>query len=138
MLTYVAVPIAERTVRIPAINTVKRWVPKSHPLNEMVQEFALRLLRRLESGASRLPSEDAKEQPEVKEGTPDVEMDIEEDKPEGDDKSGSSATVIDGEVVSGLDRPKTDLDVVQHIELLLALCTKQTDLLDEFVTFAAP
>ncbi|KAL1725321.1 Symplekin tight junction protein C terminal-domain-containing protein [Schizophyllum commune] len=37
----------ERKTRGPAINTVKLWVPAVHPMNSIVQSFALAVMRRL-------------------------------------------------------------------------------------------
>ncbi|KAI5894765.1 uncharacterized protein SCHCODRAFT_02617748 [Schizophyllum commune H4-8] len=55
----------ERKTRGPAINTVKLWVPAVHPMNSIVQSFALAVMRRLTR----------REEPKVN-GTPsaDVEM----------------------------------------------------------------
>jgi len=99
-----------KPTRNAAILTLKRWVPDTKPLGDTVLAFALQLLRRLEevpTGESKSENDDVKE------------------------ISGTFANVLDGEVKGGLPIPETDLHVLQHLELLLALCSKMPDLLDK-------
>ncbi|KAK4053378.1 hypothetical protein OIV83_001542 [Microbotryomycetes sp. JL201] len=110
----------ERPTRNAAINTVKRWVPESEALASPVVDFALRLFKRMEAAPE---DEQAK-----KEG------DGEEDMAVGATPSPPPAKipyalVKDGQVVDRLEAPQTLGEVQRHAELLLALCSRDPNLL---------
>lgn len=129
-------PLGKLT-RTAAIQTVKRWVPDTQPLSQLVIDFALSLYARLE----QLPEPEIEAKKEDEEGTSNGagvgdgegaegdEMDMDETPPPEPVKI-PFAVVKDGRVVDRLDPPKILHDVLQHVELLLALCVKQPDLLD--------
>lgn len=99
----------EKVTRGAAIITVKRWAPTVAPMNEMVRNFALSLLRRLQSKSSISNTGDTME---------DGEMVPEE-------------VVQTKYLPSPLEIPASKQQVLQHVELIFALCTKIPDFLDE-------
>lgn len=110
--------------------TVKRWAPDVQPLGKSVIAFALELFSRLEVPVSKL------EEPEMKveEGVEakdedDMDMDDEEKEEVIVPKVIPYAEVKDGSVVDRLPPPSTLAQVVQHVELLLALTVKNSELL---------
>lgn len=112
--------------------TVKRWVPDITPLSTPVIAFALSLYKRLTVAPSPIPaaadanSEGAADKVGDEEGEEDMKMDA---TPPPEPPKSLYARVQHGEVVDGLNPPTTPSEVVQHVELLLALCVKEPDLL---------
>jgi symplekin len=111
--------------------TVKRWVPDVKPLSATVVAFALSLFARLEVAPSPEPELEPKPEggaaQDDEEGEEDMKMDA---TPPPEPPKPAYALVRRGQVVDRLDPPKTLGEVVQHVELLLALCVKDPDLLD--------
>ncbi|KAM0787454.1 hypothetical protein ACM66B_003533 [Microbotryomycetes sp. NB124-2] len=113
----------ERPTRNAAINTVKRWVPESEALSVPVVGFALKLFKRMED-APKTEDELKKE----------VDGEEEQDMAMGATPSPPPpkvpyALVKDGQVVDRLEAPQTMGEVQRHAELLLALCSRDPDLL---------
>jgi symplekin len=113
-------------------------VPDTEPLSQLVVDFALSLYARLE----RVPEPEPEPEPQVGEiktegeqggeGHGEDEMDMDdEDTPPPEPVKIPFAVVKQGRVVDRLDAPKILHDVLQHVELLLALCVKQPDLLEK-------
>lgn len=140
---------ADQLTRNAAINTIKRWVPESEPLSSKVQAFALHLLGRLRVDAEPLIEEvaeveEAKAEPAVegeeKVVKPETDEADEDAMEESDDEEAPPAPappppppyalVKDAKVVDRLAPPTTLSQVAQYVELLLALCVKQPDLLE--------
>lgn len=46
----------EQKIRRAAINTVKLWVPNHQPMDSMIREFALQILRKLQRLPEQQPS----------------------------------------------------------------------------------
>lgn len=135
---------SEKPIRGTAILTIKRWVPDVQPLGQMGVDFALQVLRRLESTASRQVS--VSRQPSIApvEGTPAVESakpvngEVKQDEDSKDEMQvdaspNTAATVKDGVIISGLEHARNEGEVAQHIELLFGLVSKAPELLDECV-----
>lgn len=107
--------------------TVKRWVPDTQALSASVVSFALALYARLEVAPSPEPEAPApKAEGEDGDGEEDMAMDA---TPPPEPVKPPFALVENGKIVDRLDPPKTLGEVVQHVELLLALCVKNPDLL---------
>lgn len=107
--------------------TVKRWVPDTKPLSASVVSFALALYARLEVAPPPEPETPApKAEGEDGDGEEDMAM---EATPPPEPIKPPFALVADGKITDRLDPPKTLGEVVQHVELLLALCVKNPDLL---------
>lgn len=114
--------------------TVKRWVPDVKPLGPSVVAFALALYARLEVAPAPEPEPLAvKTEGEGESADQDGEEDMAMDAtppPELEVVKLPFAHVVGGEIVDRLEPPKTTGEVVQHVELLLALCVKDPELLD--------
>lgn len=112
--------LVDKITRGAAINTVKRWIPDAEPMASMIRDFALQLLRRLQS------------------------------RPKADKVEEQAATGEDGENMEDGQLPQEDLiqtpylpeqlelpaqsdQILQHLELLFALSTKVPEFLDELV-----
>ncbi|KAI9064047.1 hypothetical protein FKP32DRAFT_1714615 [Trametes sanguinea] len=150
----------EKITRGAAINTVKRWTPDGQPMADMIREFALQLLRRLQSRpkAVNAPSE-KREDAEMKNAeardteTKDTEMqeaDKAEHKSPSPKANGTSEHAENGEngenmedgqlpqeeiiqtpyLPEQLELPAVDSQILQHVELLFALSTRMPEFLD--------
>lgn len=110
-----------KPTRNGAIITVKRWVPDQAELGAKVLDFAQHLLCRVRDFRSTKAEDQA-----------DMELDggDSEKKPEPQSEQ-TFAQVQEGRIVGGLPPISSEAHLQQHLELLLALCTKNMDLLDE-------
>ncbi|KAJ8521574.1 hypothetical protein ONZ45_g1743 [Pleurotus djamor] len=104
----------EKKIRGAAINTVKIWVPNSQPMDSMIREFALQMLRRLQAPKADKPTGG------------DTKME------DGDDEEDLVQTPF---LPEKLELPADKALVLQHVELLFALSVKVPDFLDQM--FAA-
>jgi symplekin len=91
--------------RTAAINTVRRWVPDTQPMDRMIRDFALQLLRRLQTRSSGMDEEDGQLPQDALVQTPYL---------------GPTVTL-----------PARKSEILQHVELLFALSVKAPDLLEE-------
>lgn len=123
---------ADKLTRNAAIMTVKRWVPDTRPLTNRVVSFALALYARLEAAPEPEPTTNEGEDGG---GEEDMAMDA---TPPPEPVKAPFALVVDGEVKDRLDPPKAIGGVVQHVELLLALCVKDPELLTPCVSVLCP
>ncbi|TFK51746.1 hypothetical protein OE88DRAFT_1679157 [Heliocybe sulcata] len=115
---------SEKITRGAAINTVKRWVPDVQPMGGMVREFALQILRRLQS-----------RKPKEKHADSDVEMNGEgQPEDEEDGQLPAEDLVQTPYLPEELHVPVQNAQVLQHVELLFALSVKSPELLDEIFT----
>ncbi|GAA5990965.1 hypothetical protein JCM10908_000101 [Rhodotorula pacifica] len=123
---------ADKRFRNAAITTVKRWVPDVPDLSNIIRGFALSLLDRLrarsetpkaEEGAQTLPPTSPTVEPN---GEAEMATDVSSPAPES---PALFARVRDGTVSGAFDPPTTLEGITQHVELLLALCVKDTTLL---------
>ncbi|KAF9499581.1 hypothetical protein BDN71DRAFT_1441725 [Pleurotus eryngii] len=110
----------EKKIRGAAINTVKIWVPNSQPMDTMIREFALQMLRRLQLQPSK-PVETTK-------------------SADGDEKMEDGQLPLEDLIQTPFLPEKVELpaeksQILQHVELLFALSVKVPDFLDEI--FAA-
>ncbi|KAF4593096.1 hypothetical protein EYR38_008806 [Pleurotus pulmonarius] len=110
----------EKKIRGAAINTVKIWVPNSQPMDTMIREFALQMLRRLQL-----------QPPKPAETTKPVD---------GDEKMEDGQLPLEDLIQTPFLPEKVELpaeksQILQHVELLFALSVKVPDFLDEI--FAA-
>ena len=113
--------MTEKVTRGAAIITVKRWVPDMQPMNDMVRNFALRLLRRLQ----KRPSQTA---------TIEDRMDSSGDNDAMEDGEMPQEEVVQTEYLpEQLELPAQNAHVLQHVELVFALCVKCPEFLDEYV-----
>lgn len=99
--------------------TVKQWVPEVTALSSQVVNFAVSLLARLEIAPIPIVVEKIEE-----------DADAMEDSPPPPPPP-IALLVENGLVVAGLPTPTTLSGVTHHIELLLSLCSKSPDLLDQ-------
>lgn len=127
---YVKRPPLDKKTRGAAINTVKIWVPHAQPMDVMVREFALQMLRKLQSQA------------ETKSAKPNGSDDTSMGNGNGDeDENMEDGQLPPEELVQTpylperIELPAQESHVLQHVELLFALCVKVPEFLDEFVVF---
>ncbi|KAH9888832.1 Symplekin tight junction protein C terminal-domain-containing protein [Cubamyces lactineus] len=140
----------DKITRGAAINTVKRWIPDGQPMADMVRDFALQLLRRLQSrpkAAQAEESGDSKaEDAEMKDGTQEAKQPTPQPTPQPNGTADSDENMEDGQLPpeeiiqtpylpEQLELPAIDSQILQHVELLFALSTKVPEFLDEI--FAA-
>ncbi|GAA5991312.1 hypothetical protein JCM11641_002820 [Rhodosporidiobolus odoratus] len=116
---------ADKRVRNAAIMTVKKWVPDVKELSELIVRFAVDLLERLKVAPSEKQAEAAVGGDDV---DGEAEMTMGETPPPEEPKP-PFALVRDGVVIDRLTPPTSVPEVVQHVELLLALCVKDASLL---------
>ncbi|KAJ7281804.1 Symplekin tight junction protein C terminal-domain-containing protein [Mycena rebaudengoi] len=116
----------DKKTRGAAINTVKIWVPNAQPMDSMIREFALQMLRKLQLQAE---VKDARSN-----GSADVNMDAGE---EGEDENMEDGQLPPEDLVQTpylperIELPAQQSHVLQHVELLFALCVKVPEFLDE-------
>ncbi|CAL1714714.1 unnamed protein product [Somion occarium] len=115
----------DKVTRVAAINTVKRWTD-TPPMDNMIRDFALQLLRRLQSR----PSVRKSSEPRINGDGGDESMEDEEDGqlPQED-------IIQTPYLPEQLDLPAKGDQILQHLELIFALSTKIPEFLDEI--FAA-
>lgn len=124
----------ETVLRIAAIKAVKRWVPDVKPMDHISQRFAVRLLRRLES--YELPSINGEAlAPETE--MQDAELNSNARKaaePWQDDGAPLSTPYLS----TTMELPARPAQILQHVQLIFALCVKVPDLLEECVMSLFP
>lgn len=104
-----------KVTRGAAIITVKRWVPDMQPMGDMVRTFAVRLLGRLQKQtSSNRQSED------------NVKDETMEDGEMPQDERVQTEFLPDK-----IELPVEKSLVLQHVELIFALCAKYPEFLDE-------
>ena len=111
----------EKITRGAAINTIKRWVPDVQPMDSLIRDFALRLLRRLRT---RSPTP---EKMDVDSGATGSEDNME------DGQLPTEALVKTPYLSDILPLPAQKGQVLQHLELMFALTVKVPEFLDELV-----
>ncbi|GAA5879509.1 hypothetical protein JCM3774_002703 [Rhodotorula dairenensis] len=124
---------ADRRFRNAAITTVKKWVPEVPDLSNIIRGFALSLLLRLKA-CDESANRDAGGPAPAGEGANDHDGEGEADmateaSPPAAEPPALFAQVRDGVVAGNFNPPLTLEGVTQHVELLLALCVKDTSLL---------
>ncbi|KAG6821193.1 hypothetical protein H0H93_004013 [Arthromyces matolae] len=141
--------LAERKTRGAAINTVKLWVPNTQPMDGMIREFALQMLRKLQLQPSRQAAEEGSsmiidgEETVATQAEPEGSSGISRPHHDTDDKD---ENMEDGQLPSEelvqtpylpehIELPAEKPQVLQHVELLFALSVKVPEFLDEI--FAA-
>lgn len=114
---------ADKVTRGAAINTVKRWIPDYEPMASMIRDFALQLLRRLQT------------RPKGKEKEPQTNGDAGEDHDENmeDGQLPQEDILQTPYLPEQLELPAQKDQVLQHLELLFALSTRVPEFLDECV-----
>ena len=115
----------DKITRGAAINTVKRWIPDAQPMSEMIRDFALQLLRRLQS----------RPKPPPEEKPPTNGTDHDENMEDG--QLPQEDIIQTPYLPEQLELPAVDAQILQHVELLFALSTKVPEFLDESVSFHA-
>ncbi|GAA5909818.1 hypothetical protein JCM6882_002685 [Rhodosporidiobolus microsporus] len=128
---------ADKRVRNAAIMTVKKWVPDVKELSDEIVKFAVSLLKRMTAEPVKKEAEGGEAEGASAEGAAEgaaAEVGGEEDMamdatPPPEEPKPPYAQVKGGEVVDRLDPPTALIGVVQHVELLLALCVKEQSLL---------
>ncbi|KIJ65684.1 hypothetical protein HYDPIDRAFT_131045 [Hydnomerulius pinastri MD-312] len=115
----------ESVTRRAAINTVRRWVPGSEPVDSMIRDFALQVLRRLQK---RPPKDTEKTSETHANGSP-------EDENMEDGQLPSEDLIQTPYLCEDIELPAQKSHVLQHVELLFALSVKVPEFLDEI--FAA-
>ncbi|KAI0343250.1 hypothetical protein BDW22DRAFT_1356862 [Trametopsis cervina] len=116
----------DKVTRGAAINTVKRWIPEYEPMAGMIRDFALQLLRRLQSR----PKED---KPKEVKTNGDAGGEHEENMEDG--QLPQEDILQTPYLPEQLELPAQSDQIIQHLELLLALSTRSPEFLDEL--FAA-
>lgn len=110
----------EKVTRGAAIITVKRWVPDVQPMDGMVREFALQMLRRLQ----KRPTDEQKR----------VDVQTNGDENMEDGQLPAEDLVQTPYLPEHIELPAQRAHVLQHVELLFALSVKVPEFLDEYVT----
>jgi symplekin len=150
----------EKRIRGAAINTVKLWVPHVQPMDSMIREFALQMLRKLQKLGPRPKATEAQSNGDVtmngaevaedtkKEKEKDMETTEDEGaKPEIPAEEMDTAPREEGEAEDGqqsdedlvytpylperIELPAKKAQVLQHVELLFALSVKVPEFLDK-------
>lgn len=139
----------EKKTRGAAINTVKLWVPNTQPMDAIIRDFALQMLRKLQSPASsqaaKLPS-NVESKPHM-DDLGSVNGDFPEDSgkqapPVTEDSQMEEENMEDGQLPADdlvhtpylperIQLPADKPQVLQHVELLFALSVKVPEFLDE-------
>jgi len=136
---YLMVLNSGKKTRAAAINSVKMWVPNTQPMDGMVREFALQMLRKLQSQPVQSQS-----------NPPDVEMDgivpgsvasseeigrleLRQDDNMEDGQIPPEALVHTPYLPERIELPAKKAQVLQHVELVFALSVKVPEFLDEYV-----
>ena len=112
----------DRVTRAAAINTLKRWIPDYEPMASMIRDFALQLLRRLQS---RPRVEKQKEVQTNGEAGGDGDENMEDGQLPIED------ILQTPYLPEQLELPAQSDQILQHLELLLALSTRSPEFLDE-------
>lgn len=138
----------DKITRGAAINTVKRWIPDGQPMADMVRDFALQLLRRLQSRPQAVQEAPQEQTPEKehseKKQDKEVEIETDTEKPQSPKANGADhdENMEDGQLPQEeiiqtpylpeqLELPAVDSQILQHLELLFALSTRLPEFLDE-------
>ncbi|KAI0704285.1 Symplekin tight junction protein C terminal-domain-containing protein [Cytidiella melzeri] len=116
----------DKVTRGAAINTVKRWIPEFEPMASMIRDFALQLLRRLQSR----PPGDKHNEVQSNDGARE-----EHDENMEDGQLPQEEILQTPYLPEQLEFPAQSDQILQHLELLLALSTRSPEFLDEL--FAA-
>ncbi|KAF9005927.1 Symplekin tight junction protein C terminal-domain-containing protein [Cyathus striatus] len=147
----------ERKTRGAAINTVKLWVPNTQPMDSMIREFALQMLRKLQlrpSSTSTKENEDVHMEDVTADSSAiDITSAVPESAivrqeapvPNGLDEQEQDENMEDGQLPAEdlvhspylperIELPAEKSQVLQHVELLFALCVKVPEFLDEIFT----
>ncbi|KAK9765013.1 hypothetical protein K7432_006996 [Basidiobolus ranarum] len=109
----------ERSTRSPAIVTVKKWVPDHVNITAKIEAFALESLQSLSDMSFDTNNDDPEDIVDAAE-VADIEQ-IDTDM---------NTSVVE----SAKDQQKLEQDIVRHLELFFALCTKNPDFLKELFT----
>ncbi|KAH8111033.1 Symplekin tight junction protein C terminal-domain-containing protein [Phellopilus nigrolimitatus] len=110
----------EKVTRGAAIITVKRWVPDVQPMGDMVRNFALRLLRRLQ----KRPIDEAQTDGQANGGG-------DSDDAMEDGEMPQEEVVQTEFLPEQVELPAQRAQILQHVELIFALCVKHPEFLDE-------
>ena len=113
----------DKITRGAAINTVKRWIPDVQPMADMIRDFALQLLRRLQSRPKDTPEKTQSAQPNGADHDENME----------DGQLPQEDIIKTPYLPEQLELPAVDSQILQHVELLFALSTKVPEFLDEYV-----
>ncbi|KAJ7504498.1 Symplekin tight junction protein C terminal-domain-containing protein [Mycena galericulata] len=111
----------DKKTRGAAINTVKIWVPNAQPMDGMVREFALQMLRKLQLQVDAKPAKPNGSDDNAKE----------EDENMEDGQLPPEDLVQTPYLPERIELPAQQSHVLQHVELLFALCVKVPEFLDE-------
>lgn len=118
----------DKVTRVAAINTVKRWIPDVQPMDSMIREFAMQLLRRLQS---RPKTADKAAEAHV---NGDGDHDRDENMDSEEDGQLPMEDIIQTPYLSEqLELPVNNAQILQHVELIFSLSTKVPEFLDEYV-----
>lgn len=117
----------ETILRIAAIKAVKRWVPGVKPMDELSRTFAVNLLRRLESASSTATNGDA----EMQDGE---KVESKSPSPKSDEETPPQPPLTTPYLPATIELPARPAQILQHVQLIFALCVKSPELLEEYVT----
>lgn len=121
---------ADKRFRNAAITTVKKWVPDVPDLSHVIRTFALSLLARLTTHDAPVTDHAGGSDATAEAANGDGEADMATDaSPPASEPPTLCAQVRDGAVAGDFNPPATLEGVTQNVELLLALCVKDTSLL---------
>ena len=142
--------LEEKRVRGAAINTVKLWVPHAQPMDSVIREWALQMLRKLQlqshaqAVATKATTDEASEEPSAENQPGQDKMDVNadtvpaaEDKPPQQTDGMEDGQLPQEELVhtpylpERIELPAKKAQVLQHVELLFALSVKVPEFLDE-------
>ncbi|KAJ7066730.1 Symplekin tight junction protein C terminal-domain-containing protein [Mycena amicta] len=112
---------SDKKTRGAAINTVKIWVPNMQPMGDKVRDFALQMLRKLQLQADATTTEH---------NGSETNGDGEDENME-DGQLPPEALVQTPYLPERIELPAQESQVLQHVELLFALCVKVPEFLDE-------
>ncbi|KAJ6581382.1 Symplekin tight junction protein C terminal-domain-containing protein [Mycena capillaripes] len=118
----------DKKTRGAAINTVKIWVPNAQPMDNMVREFALQMLRKLQSQVeTKIAKPNGNDDTSMGNGNEEGE----EDENMEDGQLPPEELVQTPYLPERIELPAQESHVLQHVELLFALSVKVPEFLDE-------
>lgn len=142
----------EKKTRGAAINSVKSWVPNTQPMDGMIREFALQMLRKLQlhPAHSALKNEEGvkmNEDGHQSEQGPMLDDEATSKPAAGKNEEEQDENMEDGQLPQEdlvhtqylperIELPAQKSHVLQHVELLFALSVKVPEFLDEYVASA--
>lgn len=139
----------EKRIRGAAINTLKIWVPHTQPMDSLIRHFAVQMLKKLQAPSSKkvtttegemAPQTDETADKEVSPAedvtaanggtTTPVPEKVSTDEPMDQDQESPEELLQTPYLPDRIELPAQKDQVLQHLELMFALCVKVPDFLE--------